>query len=131
MATRSRIGMEHKDGGVESIYCHWDGYPSNNGSILQEHYQDPVKVEELLMLGDISSLAPTIEAPEGHSFETPVDGVVVAYCRDRGEDYNPGRIDKSVEAYFESDVEEYGYVFTREGKWLVNGRDLKKVLQNG
>lgn len=128
MATRSRIGIEHEDGVVESIYCHWDGYPSNNGSILQEHYRDSKKVEELIKLGDISSLAPEIEAPEGHSFETPVDGVTVAYSRDRGESYSPGRIDKSVEAYFKSDVEEYGYVFTKEGKWLVNGRDLKNVL---
>jgi hypothetical protein len=115
MATRSRIGIEHEDGMVESIYCHWDGYPSHNGSILQEHYRDPKKVEELIKLGDISSLALEVES-------------VVAYCRDRGEDYSPGRIDSSVEDYFESDVEEYGYVFTREGKWLVNGTDLKNVL---
>jgi hypothetical protein len=128
MATRSRIGIEHEDGTVESIYCHWDGYPSNNGNILQEDYRDPKKVEELIKLGDISSLAPEVKAPKGHSFETPVDGVVVAYCRDRGEGYNPGRIDSSIEAYFKSDVEEYGYVFTKEGKWLVNGTDLKNVL---
>ena len=128
MATRSRIGIEHKDGMVESIYCHWDGYPSYNGNILQEHYRDPKKVEELIKLGDISSLASEVEAPKGHSFETPFDGVTVAYSRDRGEGYRPGRVDKSVEAYFKSDVEEYGYVFTREGKWLVNGANLKSVL---
>jgi hypothetical protein len=44
MATRSRIGIELEDGVIESIYCHWDGYPENNGKILLEHYQDPNKI---------------------------------------------------------------------------------------
>ena len=48
MATRSRIGMVKDDGTVESIYCHFDGYPSNNGKILKEHYADKSKVEKLL-----------------------------------------------------------------------------------
>lgn len=33
MATRSRIGIENQDGTVTSVYCHWDGYPENNGRI--------------------------------------------------------------------------------------------------
>ena len=60
MSTRSRIGILNDDGTVDSIYCHFDGYISNNGKILQEHYTDPAKMAELIALGDISSLAAEI-----------------------------------------------------------------------
>ena len=69
MATRSRIAIELPDGSVESIYCHWDGYPEGNGRTLLDHYTLPEKVQDLINLGSISSLAPTLE-PEGkHSFD--------------------------------------------------------------
>ena len=29
MATRSRIGIELKDGSIVSSYHHWDGYPDD------------------------------------------------------------------------------------------------------
>ena len=66
MSTRSRIGIEFENGTVASIYCHWDGYPDNNGVILLEHYQDVEKIKQLIELGDISSLAP--EIGEKHDF---------------------------------------------------------------
>jgi len=47
--------------------------------------------------------------------------VTVAYHRDRGEDYCAPRIDAGVGAFFESDFEEYGYVFSEEGEWLIGG----------
>lgn len=85
MGTRSRIAIQNADGTLESIYCHWDGYPSNNGVILQEHYQDETKVRELISLGDLSSLAPQTTPKGPHSFEDPEERVCVAYQRDRGE----------------------------------------------
>ena len=124
MATRSRIAIEKEDGTVLSIYCHWDGYPSNNGKILQENYQDREKVEKLISLGSISSLAPEVDIPEGsdHSFNTPDRNIVTAYHRDRGEDLNQPRVNGHREGFVRSDVEEYGYLFSKEGKWLfVNG----------
>jgi hypothetical protein len=54
-----------------------------------------------------------------HSFDTPQEGVTIAYHRDRGEDLKEARIDESLEAYSNSDYEEYGYVFTRDNEWLV------------
>ena len=118
MATRSRIAIENADGSVQSVYCHWDGYPSNNGQILHDHYQDRAKVEQLISLGSISSLAKEVDAPEGHTFKTPVDGVTVAYHRDRGEDIE---INQSIspENFFAGDIEEYGYLFTKENVWVV------------
>jgi hypothetical protein len=143
MATRSRIGIVNEDGTVSSIYCHWDGYPSNNGRMLEEHYKDRDKVKELIELGAISSLdrevAPPIlfenageEVQKGvrmlkkfgvvkssHSFDNPMKGITVAYHRDRDEEYIAPRVNKSLDEYFEDDNEEYGYLFTLDGEWLV------------
>jgi len=55
MATRSVIARLDNNG-IKAIYCHNDGYLSNNGKILDQHYQDEDKVEELLAHGDVSSL---------------------------------------------------------------------------
>ena len=60
MATRNRIAIENQDGTVISIYCHWDGHIETNGKILFENY-DREKTEQLIALGNISSLDTTIE----------------------------------------------------------------------
>jgi hypothetical protein len=129
MATRSRIGIENEDGTVSSIYCHWDGYPSNNGKILSTHYTDRDKVNELIALGSISSLKQNVAPDSDHSFEKPQDDVTVAYHRDRGEDLDAGRIDASLEEFEKKYNEEYGYVLTKDNVWLVteHGRALKSV----
>jgi hypothetical protein len=123
MATRSRIAIENQDGTVLSIYCHWDGYPSHHGPILLEHYTTQEKVESLIELGSISSLAPETEIPGGvtHNFENPADGIVVAYHRDRKEPIAI-KAHGSVNDFVKSDIEEYGYIFTAAGEWLfANG----------
>jgi len=56
MGTRSRIGIELANHTVVSVYCHWDGYPTGNGKILVEHYQDREKVMDLIDGGSMSSL---------------------------------------------------------------------------
>jgi len=146
MSTRSRIGMVQDDGKVVSIYCHWDGYPSNNGAILLKHYTDKEKVARLISLGDISCLEAEIDpkpsAPQKynnkktttkHTFDAPQADVVIAYGRDRGEDPETikPRVDESVDAFTKSDVEEWGYLF-KDGKWFVIdghvGTNLKKLV---
>jgi hypothetical protein len=59
MGTRSTIALEFADGTVEQVYCHWDGYLSHNGRILQAHYMDPFEVKALVRLGGFSSLKET------------------------------------------------------------------------
>jgi hypothetical protein len=118
MATRSRIGILNEDGTVSSVYCHWDGYPSHHGKILSEHYTDPEKVKKLINLGSLSILDKDVYTTEPHTFEKPKEGVTVAYHRDRGEDYDPPRINGTLDEYFEDDNEEYGYLFV-DGEWLV------------
>jgi hypothetical protein len=60
MATRSYIGKRLEDGKIRYIYCHFDGYPSHNGEILTEYYTTEDKVTDLLDLGDMSSLEPSL-----------------------------------------------------------------------
>ena len=48
MATRSRIGLELKDGSILSAYHHWDGYESWLGRILNTHYNYYEKASELI-----------------------------------------------------------------------------------
>jgi hypothetical protein len=132
MATRSRIAIEDQTGKVRSIYCHWDGYPSHHGPILLEHYTTQEKVESLIALGSISSLAPETEIPEGvtHNFGNATEGIVVAYHRDRGEKLSI-EYHGSVKDFVKSDVEEYGYIFTAAGEWLfVDGHKNSQTRES-
>lgn len=75
MSTRSTIGVVRCDGSKARIYCHWDGYLEHNGVILYESYSDMDRLEQLLRLGNISSLEENLET-------------VIAYHRDRGEEWD-------------------------------------------
>ena len=55
MSTRSRIGIELKDGSILSAYHHWDGYPQWLGRILNTHYNSKQKVADLIDGGDMSA----------------------------------------------------------------------------
>lgn len=61
MSTRSYIGIKNEDDTLQFVYCHWDGYPDNNGSILLEHYQDEQKIRDLIKKGGMSALEPEIK----------------------------------------------------------------------
>ena len=108
MATRSIIA-KLDDKGVQAIYCHNDGYLSNNGKILDQHYQNEVKVDNLIAQGDASSLRDTIEDS-------------TFYMRDRGEKYkeatNLNNETKLLEFAFESCDAEVVYMFAY-GSWYV------------
>ena len=140
MGTRSRIGVMHGDK-CKSVYCHWDGYLSHNGAILQEHY-DSSKANHLVALGDISSLGTLIG--EAHPFskfdinkDDPDFDKLVAlnelaedndwttfYARDRGEK----DVDFEVSHNFDEFLElcdgtgaEYFYIM-RDGVWYCGSR---------
>jgi len=121
MATRSRIGMINEDGSITSVYCHWDGYPSHNGLILEKNYQDPEKIKMLMSLGDLSSLGKKL-IPEGnavHTFDDPADGVCVFYGRDRKENGTNCKVSVNMKEFIEmSDWCDYCYIF-EAGVWFV------------
>ena len=124
MATSSRIGILRKDGTTETIYCHSDGYPEHHEPILKTYYNSIDKVKALIALGDISVLAPRIAPNEGevHNFDNPVDDIVIAYHRDRGEEYNPPSIYKNKEELFSMEYFEWLYLFDEStNEWLILG----------
>ncbi len=124
MATRSGIGYYDKETKtLKGIYCHWDGYLENNGKILVENYQDLEKIKELIALGNLSCLGPEVNPKGPHSYNNPEKGVVIAYHRDRGEDWSHVQttLDNDLKAIFdfmENIDGEYFYVYS-DDKWHV------------
>lgn len=130
MGTRSRIGVMHGDN-VKSVYCHWDGYLQHNGAILQEHY-DSVKANQLVALGDLSSLRPNIgekhtfsqfelRAEEVAGFKLLTENMCTFYGRDRGETGTEWKTHTNFVDFF-AEVEgswcEWYYIM-RDGVWYV------------
>jgi hypothetical protein len=111
MATRSRIGIELKDGSVLSAYHHWDGYPEWLGRVLKTHYNTRQQVSELIDGGDMSSC--WTDEVFGSSQKTQYGANYYSY---RGED-TPPRLDKDLAEYLQNG-EEFAYVYTQSGEWL-------------
>ena len=121
MATRSTIAIENLDGTVHQVYCHWDGYISHNGVILQTKYNDRKLVEQLVSGGDISVLGSTVSHVP-ISFDEP--SAYTKYYSYRGEDC-PARVYGSFDDYeMNHQYEEFEYLFTKDNVWSVfNGND--------
>lgn len=109
MATRSTIALEYADGTVGQVYCHWDGYLSNNGEILQGSYTDPFKVRELLDRGDMSTLSEHIENCEFYTARG-----------ERIEDTQQRMFTNFSHYFREGQREEYNYILRRNGQWYVS-----------
>lgn len=140
MSTRSTLGIRLENGKVKAIYCHWDGYPSNQKPLLK-HYTTKEQVEELIALGSLSVLGEEIGVK--HPFDVEIDytkdiGAIIlqrkeyeekygkmcrAYHRDRGEkwkDVKPRNFNSIAE--WKSGMAEswceHGYLFNPQtGKW--------------
>ena len=112
MATRSRIGIELKDGSILSAYHHWDGYPQWLGRILSTQYNTHEQAAELIDGGDMSSCwNDTVwgkDRTDGQKYGPE-------YYAQRGEDCPP-RYDETREEFL-SNGEEYSYIFTSAG-WV-------------
>ena len=143
MGTRSMIAIENPNSlAVKSIYCHWDGYLEHNGAILNEHYTASPKVNNLIALGDLSSLRQ--EIGEKHAFsqfdltdpaeikahEKLTETQCTFYTRDRGETapYKFFKDVKEAVAYYDGSWCEYFYLFRYDadqqaGKWFYRTRE--------
>jgi hypothetical protein len=123
MATRSNIAYRTPEGRIISVYCHWDGYVSNNGKILVENYTDMDKIVQLISLGSISSLRPEIgERQDFNDRSTCKDEWTLAYHRDRGEQLVVNTYD-DIPSWI-ADMEEYAYLWNGQ-EWLVNDHGEK------
>ena len=142
MGTRSMIAIENPHSkAVKAIYCHWDGYLQHNGSILNEHYSNSPKVNNLIALGDLSSLRPEIgvqhafsslDVPkeEQEAYDKEHGNSCTFYTRDRGEDapYKHFESAKAALEYYEGSWCEYFYLFRYDadlesGKWFFKDRN--------
>ena len=108
MSTRSNIGIKRKNGNVEVVYCHNDGYLSYNGKMLLDNYQEIDKVNSLINLGDMSYLKEDIES-------------TFFYGRDREEENTDKCIYDNLKDYLnkvDSLFIEYIYLFDEaKNKW--------------
>lgn len=64
MSTHANIALLKPNGDIQSIYCHYDGYPQYVGKILNEHYNNQERVEQLITLGNIEALGEKLEPSE-------------------------------------------------------------------
>ena len=143
MGTRSRIGVMHGNI-VKSVYCHWDGYIAHNGKILQEYYTS-AQANELVALGDLSSLRPTIGVEHAFShYDTEMNqeqyyeqfgDMCTFYGRDRKEQNTAFKVAHTFAEFLEQCDNcgaEYYYI-NRDGVWYVgttydNMHPLSKTL---
>ena len=123
MATRSRIGIELKDGSILSAYHHWDGYPQWLGRILNTHYNSRQQAADLIDGGDMSC-AWTNERwnkdlNEFGGATSNKEGTEYGpqYYSQRGEDCPP-RLDDLFEYLDKKNNEEYAYIWTVNNKWV-------------
>ena len=138
MGTRSTIALEYADGTVEQVYCHWDGYLEHNGQILLKHYSNPFILRDLIDLGDISSLKPTIgtkhafshfelRAEEVAEYKVLTENMTTFYGRDRGETGTSAKKFKDYADYVANhQYEEYDYILRSvggEAVWFVSDHD--------
>ena len=123
MATRATIAKLDKNG-VKAIYLHSDGYLEHAGKILDQHYQDESKVDELLSHGDVSSLNENIgeKLPFNDYMLFHEKKQCRFYHRDRGEDKKEaatlGGENELVKFATEKCDAEYIYMFAF-GSWYV------------
>jgi hypothetical protein len=143
MATRSTIALEFADGTVQQVYCHWDGYLSGVGRILKEHYSDPFRLQQLIELGSISTLAPEIGVkhpfdnpyswgtPEYQAHQHQFENMTKFYGRDRGETDNGARRFQDFADYEANGPwEEYNYILRQvdgQAQWSVNGMSFEEL----
>lgn len=129
MGTRSLIAVVHGNN-YKTVYCHWDGYLSHNGRILQKHYDSP-KANNLVAFGNISSLQPNIGEKHPFSqFDTDMPAkeykekygnMTTFYGRDReeeGQEFVTHTSKESLIEHFNDGWCEFAYIM-RDGVWYV------------
>jgi hypothetical protein len=125
MATRSAIGIKHGDR-IKAVYCHWDGYIAYVGAVLNVYYQDSIKVNKLISMGDLSGIGADIG--EKHDFgaraEYLPDGSATQctfYTRDRGEDagFKSFGNEEEFVSHYDGCGCEYFYLYDH-GVWYVS-----------
>lgn len=125
MSTRCYVGKLNKDGTVRAIYVHHDGYIKYVGAILKKHYNTEAKINELLDLGDMSTLGTKPVATWTDTFQYDEDKCYT--YRERGELNVDARTFNSVDEYLDRCQEDYTYLY-KNGRWYVREWDDEELL---
>lgn len=110
MGTRALVGIEREDGTVKTIYSHYDGYPSGVGKTLVDWYDCVDRMTDLVERGNNSGV---LKSPKEMNWYGEA-GVVY------------DSIDEALAAVGHSG-EEYGYIRTNEGLWVMRDRYAKRT----
>ena len=139
MGTRGRIGVMHGNN-CKSVYVHWDSYIDGVGRLLMEHY-DSSRANELVAMGDLSSLRPEIgvkhpfsslDPGAGSDYEQRYGNMCTFYDRDRGETECTWSVDHTFEDFLDRAKgcgAEFYYVM-KDGEWYVGDTYGSTELSN-
>ena len=58
MSTRAMVGIHNSDDTITYIYNHYDGYPTEVGLTLYQHYKPEKRVRELIAFGNTRRVEP-------------------------------------------------------------------------
>lgn len=128
MSTNSGIALRSGET-FQTIYCHWDGYPSYMLPMLRENYNSLELAAKLISYGDASSIEERLEPTPGvaHCFMQPENGVCVFYHRDRGDDWlscQPTCYTRS--ELFKRVGGDYFYIF-EDGQWNAYDNKQRRI----
>ena len=130
MATRSvisKIDKKVSNGEITAVYCHSDGYLKWNGKILNEHYTNENKVDELLSNGGISMLNENIGKPGIDFNDYKKFGSLKQsrfYHRDRGEELKIQTWNDGLRSFVEEAKSSYGAEFIYMFEEVENGEGI-------
>lgn len=137
MSTSCIIGIDKGDQ-FESIRCHWDGYPRGElgvGQMLKKYYTDPIIIDQLMKMGNLSSLGRCPEEdPNGWDLHASINNadshaLCVSYKArgDKGEEsYSCANEEGFLEHALHSDIE-YIYLF-RDNRWLIYSSKKRQFI---
>jgi hypothetical protein len=105
MSTNASVHVKGTDGQVRSIYVHWDGYLSHVGKLLRDSYDTQELADDLIHMGDCSSLEETLEDS-------------TFYHRDRNEDWDDVQpnVSNDLQSSLEANSQSFDYYF-EDGVW--------------
>lgn len=128
MSTHSRIGIENPNGTITAVYCHFDGFVANNGTILRDHYFNVTKINELIEMGNLSSLGVNLNDSEfyGRDYDDPASSTRAITFENR--DHYCNEYSNGIEyAYVWNGIEwlvsEDGAEFVRINEALTNSKE--------
>lgn len=109
MSTHSYIAVENKNGTIDAVYCHFDGYIEGGvGETLFTHYNERKLVKQLISHGEMSALGDTIDDTDFYHSDYHGQPLVINHYENKDDFKNDSSVD-------------YKYLFTLDNEWVVQG----------